>query len=210
MKKDFLSVDYLKIEDIDSVFRVTYRFKQTAKTLFRIGQPHQILRGKTLAMIFAKPSTRTRVSFDVAMNQLGGHVVYLNQDDIQLGRDETIADTTKVLSRYVDGIVARLFAHGDILELAKNASIPVINGLTNLLHPCQALSDMYTIKEKLGRLSGLKLAYVGDGSSNVCHSLMYACSKLGVKMSIACPRQYSPKPGILKETRRSCVCSRPI
>jgi len=200
MKKDFLSIDYLKMEDIESIFRVTERFKQTSKTLLRINQPQQILRGKTLAMIFAKPSTRTRISFDVAMNQLGGHVIYLNQNDIQLGRGETIADTARVLSRYVNGIVARLFAHEDLLELAKNASVPVINGLTDLLHPCQVLSDMYTIKEKFGSLSGLKLAYVGDGNSNVCHSLMYACSRLGLEMVIACPNKYKPDKDILAAT----------
>jgi len=158
--------------------------------------PHRFLsklKGKTLAMLFAKPSTRTRVSFDVAMLQLGGHALNLDFSDMQVSRGETIGDTARVLSRYVDGIMARLFRHKDIEELARAASVPVINGLTNIFHPCQALGDMMTIKEKLGSFKGKKLVFLGDGATNVCHSLINAASVLGPGMIVSCPRGYEPK-----------------
>lgn len=156
-----------------------------------------VLAGKTIAMIFQKPSTRTRVSFDVAARQLGGHAITLNWNELQLGRGETIADTARVLSRYVDGIVARVFKHSDLEELARFSSVPVINGLSDLVHPVQALSDMFTIQEKKGRLEGLKLAFVGDGSDNVLHSLLLACSKLGVNITVATPKGYEPDKRVL-------------
>jgi len=154
-----------------------------------------------LAMIFQKPSTRTRVSFEVGMFQLGGCALYLGADAIQLQRGETIADTARVLSRYVDGIMARVFAHQDVLDLARQATVPVINGLSDLLHPCQALADAFTLLEHRGSLEGLKMAYVGDGN-NVCHELMFACVKLGMSLSVATPDGYGPNPLLVKSAAR--------
>ena len=160
------------------------------------------LRGRTLAMIFQKASTRTRVSFEVGMYQLGGHALNLAGSDIQLRRGETVADTARVLSRFVDGIMARVFAHEDLEEMSRHASIPVINGLSDLSHPVQALADFMTLLERRGRLEGAKLAYVGDGN-NVCHSLMLAAVKLGVSMSVAAPAGYDPSPLIAESAARS-------
>ena len=159
------------------------------------------LERKSLAMIFQKPSTRTRVSFEVGMFQLGGTAVYLGAESIQLQRGETVADTAKVLSRYVDGIMARVFAHQDVVDLAKHGTVPVINGLSDQLHPCQALADFFTLLERRGKPDGLKLAYVGDGN-NVCHELMLGAVKLGVAMSVAAPAAYQPNPLILKSAQR--------
>lgn len=152
------------------------------------------LAGKNIAMVFQKPSTRTRVSFEVAVQQLGGHAIYLDWSQLQLGRGETVADTARVLDRYVDGIVARVFAQGDLEELARCARAPVINALSDLHHPCQVVCDLYTIWERLGSLEGLKLAYVGDGN-NVCNSLLVGCSKVGVDIGVACPEEYRPYVG---------------
>lgn len=147
------------------------------------------LKGKTLGMIFEKSSTRTRVSFEAGMLQLGGHALYLNSRDLQIGRGETISDTAKVLSQYVDAIMIRTFSHDIVEELAEHATIPIINGLTDLYHPCQALADLLTLLEVKGSLEGLKLAYIGDGN-NVAHSLLIACSKVGADISIATPPNY--------------------
>jgi ornithine carbamoyltransferase len=154
-------------------------------------EEHQLLPGRSLGMIFQKPSTRTRVSFEVGMYQLGGSALYLSAGDLQLGRGETIKDTAVVLSRYLDGIMIRTFAQSDVEELAENASIPVINGLTDSAHPCQALADVMTIRERFGRLDGLKVVYLGDGN-NVCASLMVACAKLGAAFVAATPAGYRP------------------
>jgi ornithine carbamoyltransferase len=151
-------------------------------------------------MIYEKPSTRTRVSFEVGMWQLGGYALYLNASDLQLGRGETAADTAQVLSRYVNGIMARVFAHQTILDLVKYSKVPVINGLSDFTHPCQGLADLFTIYEKKGRLSGLKLAYVGD-ANNVAHSLLYGCSKVGMDITLGCPKGYNPNPGVVSEAR---------
>jgi ornithine carbamoyltransferase len=159
------------------------------------------LKGKSLAMIFQKPSTRTRVSFEVGMFELGGTALYLGADDIQLNRGETIADTAKVLSRFVNGIVARVFAHQDLLDLAKHGTVPVINGLSDLLHPVQALADYFTLWERRGSLSGLKMAYIGDGN-NVCHELLFGAAKLGMAMAVACPEGYDPNPLVVKSAAR--------
>ena len=150
---------------------------------------HQILKGKTLGMIFSKSSTRTRVSFEVGMYQLGGSSLFLNSNDIQLGRGESIYDTANVLSRYLDGIMIRTFNHNDVLDLAKHGQIPIINGLTDDEHPCQALADLQTIMEQKGNFTGLKLAYVGDGN-NVANSLLHACTKVGMDISIGTPEGY--------------------
>ena len=155
------------------------------------------LEGKTLAMIFQKSSTRTRVSFDVGMYQLGGRAIFLSSNDLQMGRGEPISDTAKVLSRFVDGIMIRAIEHDDVIELAKHSDVPVISGLTNLEHPCQALADMLTIKEHLGDWEGKKICFVGDGN-NVCNSLLLIAPLLGMDMSVACPKGYEPNEDILK------------
>jgi ornithine carbamoyltransferase len=197
----------LKGRSIDSLFHLTReeieQILETSKLLkFQLlrGEGHPLLRGKTLAMIFEKPSTRTRVSFEVGLWQLGGYALYLNASDLQLGRGETVADTAKVLSRYVNGIMARVFAHQTILDLVKYSKVPVINGLSDFTHPCQGLADLFTIYEKKGRLSGLKLAYVGD-ANNVAHSLLYGCSKVGMDITLGCPKGYNPNPGVVSEAR---------
>src|SRR5256885_14284912 len=161
------------------------------KRLQQAREEHHLLPGRTLGMIFQKPSTRTRVSFEVGIFQLGGTALYLSAGDLQLGRGETIKDTAVVLSRYLDAIMIRTFAQADVEELAANASIPVINGLTDASHPCQALADVMTIRERFGRFDGLKVVYLGDGN-NVCASLMVACAKLGMSFVAATPASYRP------------------
>jgi ornithine carbamoyltransferase len=197
----------LKGRSIDSLFHLTReeieQILETSKLLkFQLlrGEEHPLLKGKTLAMIFEKPSTRTRVSFEVGMWQLGGYALYLNASDLQLGRGETVADTAQVLSRYVNGIMARVFAHQTILDLVKYSKVPVINGLSDFTHPCQGLADLFTIYEKKGRLSGLKLAYVGD-ANNVAHSLFYGCSKVGMDITLGCPKGYEPNPEVVSGAR---------
>ena len=163
------------------------------KAMQKAGQAQKCLTGKTLAMIFAKSSTRTRVSFEVGATQLGGSALFLSTSDIQLGRGEPISDTAKVLSRMVDGIMIRTFKQSDLEALAQHGSIPIINGLTDEFHPCQVLADLLTIYEKKGTLKGLKLAFVGDGN-NMAHSLMIGCSKLGIDVAVASPDGYKPDP----------------
>jgi ornithine carbamoyltransferase len=163
-------------------------------------EQHRLLPGRTLGMIFQKPSTRTRVSFEVGIYQLGGTGLYLSAGDLQLGRGETIKDTAVVLSRYLDAIMIRTFAQSDVEELAANASIPVINGLTDSAHPCQALADVMTIRERFGRLEGLKVVYLGDGN-NVCASLMVACAKLGMDFVAATPSGYRPDEEVVRIAR---------
>lgn len=158
------------------------------------------LEGKTLAMIFQKSSTRTRVSFDVGMYQLGGRAIFLSSNDLQMGRGEPISDTAKVLSRFVDGIMIRAIRHSDVVELAKYSDVPVINGLTDLEHPCQALADMLTIKEHLGDWEGRKICFVGDGN-NVSNSLLLIAPLLGMDMSLACPKGYEPSESIIKKAK---------
>jgi ornithine carbamoyltransferase len=165
-------------------------------------EEHHLVPGRTLAMIFQKPSTRTRVSFEVGMTQLGGHALYLAAGDLQLGRGETLKDTATVLSRYVDGIMIRTFAQDDVEELARHASIPVINGLTDISHPCQALADVMTIRERLGRIEGVRVAYLGDGN-NVCASLMVACARLGAPFVAASPEGYEVWPEAVELAREA-------
>lgn len=161
------------------------------------GEPHEILTGKSMAMIFMKSSTRTRVSFEVGMTQLGGHALYLQPSGTQLGRGETIADTAIVLSRYCDVIMARVFGHDEVVELAKHATVPVINGLSDFLHPCQIMADMMTIEEHKGKLDGLKIVYVGD-SNNVSNSIMQGCTIMGMDVTIGSPKSYTPTDEIMK------------
>lgn len=168
------------------------------KRMQKNGEPHQILKGKSLAMIFMKSSTRTRVSFEVGMTQLGGHALYLQPSGTQLGRGETIADTAKVLSRYCDVIMARVFGHNEVTELAEHASVPVINGLSDYNHPCQIMADVMTIEEHKGKLEGLKISYVGD-SNNVSNSIMQGCTILGMDVTIGSPKGYTPSDEIIKK-----------
>ncbi|HJX24418.1 MAG TPA: ornithine carbamoyltransferase [Candidatus Bathyarchaeia archaeon] len=191
--RDFLTLQDYTAEELWQILKISKHLKERAL----LGEHPDVLRGRSLAMIFQKPSTRTRVSFEIAMNQLGGHVLNLSANELQLGRGETVADTAKVMSRYVDGIMARVYSHNDLLELAAHANIPVINGLSDLFHPCQALADLFTIWEKKGDLEGLKLSFVGDGN-NVCNSLLVGCSKLGLDMAVACPKGYEPDGKVLQ------------
>lgn len=185
--KDFISLHDLTKEEIEKLIDLSIKIKTDLKK----GIQHKILKDKTLGMIFSKSSTRTRVSFEVGMTQLGGYPLFLSANDIQLGRGETIYDTAKVLERYIDGIMIRTFSHDDVVELAKHADIPVINALTDLLHPCQVLADLQTVYEKKGTLKGLKFAYIGDGN-NMAHSIMYGCAKVGIDCAIASPEGYMP------------------
>lgn len=194
--KDFLSFDGVSSEKILELLQLATDIKEK----FKSGKAYAPLTGKTLAMIFEKSSTRTRVSFEVGMLQLGGHALFLSNKDLQIGRGETIGDTAQVLSEYVDGIMIRTFEHEKVEELAKYASIPVINGLTDLSHPCQALADLLTIQEIKGDLKGLKMAYVGDGN-NVAHSLMVVCAKVGMNFSIAAPTGYEANSDIIAEAQ---------
>jgi ornithine carbamoyltransferase len=194
-QKHLLSLRDLSRADIEEIFDLAEQMKASPASY------SGALQGKSLAMIFQKPSTRTRVSFEVGMFQLGGAALYLGADAIQLQRGESIGDTAMVLSRYVNGIMARVFAHQDLLDLAKHATVPVINGLSDLLHPVQALADYFTLKERRGTLEGLKVAYVGDGN-NVCHELIFGAVKLGMTIAVACPEGYDPNPLIVKSAAR--------
>ncbi|NJD23752.1 MAG: ornithine carbamoyltransferase [Melioribacter sp.] len=194
--KSLLEINHLTLEEIYQIFDLSTSLKQ--KRL--IGEPHSVLEGKKLGMIFSKPSTRTRVSFEVGIYELGGYGMFFNQNDLQLKKSESISDTAKVLSRYLDGIMIRTFDHQDVVDLAKYGSIPVINGLTDLHHPCQVLTDLFTILEKRRTLKGLKLAYIGDGN-NMAHSLLHGCSKVGMNIAIASPSGYKPLDFIVKESK---------
>jgi ornithine carbamoyltransferase len=186
MKRDLISVLDVK-GDLNEILNLAADLKLRWKQ----GEEYLPFKNKSMAMIFEKPSTRTRVSFEVAMTQLGGHALYMSPRDLQIGRGETIADTAKVLSRYVDVIMYRAFKHEMMVELAENASVPVINALDDLEHPCQILADLLTIKEHKGDLTGLNLAYVGDGN-NVCNSLLFGCALMGINMNVSCPAGYLP------------------
>jgi ornithine carbamoyltransferase len=192
--KDLLSVNDLSLDEIHEIFDLTKSLKAKQKN----GEPHHLLKGKTLAMIFQKSSTRTRVSFEVGMWQLGGNALFLNASDPQMGRVEPINDTARTLSRYVDGLMIRTFSHLEVEELAKYASVPVINGLTDLLHPCQALADIFTAIEYKGDVRGKKLAYIGDGN-NVANALLHICAKTGMDITVATPAAYGPDSAVVRE-----------
>lgn len=191
--RDFISIHDFSREEIAYMLEVGAELKRMQKK----GIPHQCLAGKTLGMIFQKSSTRTRVAFEVGMYQLGGHALFLSPRDIQIGRGESVPDTARVLSRMLDGIMIRTFAHEEVLELAKWADIPVINGLTDLLHPTQVIGDLMTIKEHKGELKGLKCAYIGDGN-NMAHSLLFGGAKVGMDVVIAAPQGYEPDEKVLQ------------
>lgn len=189
-----LSLAELSTQEIEQIFELSARIKA------RRDRYQGSLRGKTVAMIFQKPSTRTRVAFETGIYQMGGTALYLAPDDLQLGRGETVGDTARVLSRYVDAIVARVYAQEDLEEMARCGSVPVINALSDRFHPCQAIADYFTLRELKGKLRGLKVAYVGD-SNNVAHSLIEGGAKLGVHVSIACPEGYEPNPEVVRGAR---------
>ncbi|KXS44928.1 MULTISPECIES: ornithine carbamoyltransferase [unclassified Candidatus Frackibacter] len=197
MKNHLLTVADLTVEDIEGIFELTDKLKEEVKN----GVDHPILAGKALGMIFQKSSTRTRVSFETGMFQLGGHALFLSSNDIQLGRGESISDTAKTLSRYIDGIMIRTYDHSDVEELAEEGTVPVINGLTDLLHPCQILADLYTIQEKKGNLEGKKLAYLGDGN-NIANSLLLGTTKVGMDVAIATPDDYKPNSEIIAKAKK--------
>jgi ornithine carbamoyltransferase len=194
MKKNLISIKDLSIAEIEALIDLAQALKADPASYY------EKLKGKSLGLIFQKPSNRTRVSFEVGMYQLGGYTVYLGPDDIKLGVREATKDIAQTLSRYLDVIVARTFMHKDIIDLAENATIPVVNGLSDLFHPCQGLADIFTIKEKFSVLKGLNIAYIGDGN-NVLHSLLYAASKTGMNIKMAVPKGYEPVKEIISEAK---------
>jgi len=193
--KDFLTLFDIDSEELSKILYLTEKVKKNDLSEYR-----DVLSGKNIGMIFEKPSTRTRVSFEVAINELGGKPIYLSSRDLQLKRGETISDTAKTLSRYLDGIVIRAYSHLDVEELANNASIPVINALTDMYHPCQGIADIFTIKEKKGRIKNVKIGYLGDGN-NVYHSLMIGAVMSGADINIACPHGYEPETEVYEAAK---------
>ena len=202
MKKDLLSLNDYSEKEILDILELAHKLKKETKE----GKEHHILKGKTLGMIFSKSSTRTRVSFEVGMYQLGGYPLFLSSNDIQLGRGECIEDTTRVLSRYLDGIMIRTYDQTEVEMLAKYADIPIINGLTDLLHPCQVLADLMTIQEKKGALKGLKMCYIGDGN-NMANTLLHGCAKVGMDISVATPAGYECDAEMVAEAMEAAKIS---
>jgi ornithine carbamoyltransferase len=196
MKKDFLSILDITREELFEILSLAERLKRQK----RAGVPHELLRGKTLAMIFEKSSTRTHISFEVGMNELGGHALFLNAKDLQIGRGEEIRDTARVASRYVSAVMIRANRHSTIEELAENASIPVINGLSDSEHPCQLLADILTIKEHSGEIRDLRVAWVGDGN-NVCNSLVLSSPLTGMDITVASPKGYEVSPQLVQRAK---------
>ncbi|GIV77939.1 ornithine carbamoyltransferase [Litorilinea aerophila] len=190
----FLDIQSLTDEQFWGLLRLARELKDER---IRLGQNAPILAGKSLAMVFQKPSLRTRVSFEMGMQHLGGHAFYISPQEVGLGTRESVPDVARVLSGYADGIMARVFDHEHILQLAEWGSVPVINGLSDFSHPCQALADLFTIWEELGQLAGLTLVYVGDGSNNVATSLVMAAAKVGLTMRVVAPPGYQPDPAVL-------------
>ncbi len=195
--RDLLTIYDLTKLEIEEIFKKS----EIIKAVHNLGADYKPLKGKTLGMLFEKNSTRTRVSFEVAMWQLGGHALFLSSNDIQLKRGETIPDTARVLSRYLDGIMIRAYCHDDVEVLAKYADIPIINGLTDYCHPCQALADLFTISEKKKRLHGLRLAFIGDGNNNMANSLIFGCSKVGIDIVIAAPKEFFPDKEVVDKAK---------
>jgi ornithine carbamoyltransferase len=194
MHRDFLAIPDFSRAELDQLFELAESMRTGAYT-------KKPLAGKSLAMIFLKSSTRTRVSFEAGTFQLGGHALFLSSRDVQIGRGEPVPDTARVLSRYVDGIMIRTFAHSEVEQLAQYSRVPVINGLTDLLHPCQVLADVLTIRQRLGTYEGKKVAWIGDGN-NMANSWINAAYRLGFELSLACPVGYDPNPEILERARR--------
>ncbi|MBI2862673.1 MAG: ornithine carbamoyltransferase [Chloroflexi bacterium] len=194
--KDFVSISDAGPEELQALVEAAVRLKNGPRAA-----QSGVFAGKVLALLFEKPSLRTRVSFEVAMEQLGGRAIPLGPEEVQMGRRESVSDVARTLSRFVDGIVARTFAHSTVEELAAHATVPVINGLSDLSHPCQALGDVLTIYEKKGSCRGLTLAYIGDGGSNVAHSLLLSAAQLGMHMRVACPSEHGPRPAYWERAR---------
>lgn len=192
----FISIHDITVDEFKHLMDLGVKLKKETKQ----GVKHKILEGKVLGMIFTKSSTRTRVSFETGMYQLGGYPIFLSSNDIQLGRGESIYDTANVMSRFVDGIMIRTFDHQDVIDLARFGQVPVINGLTDLLHPCQVMADLLTIYEHKGKLEGLKLAYIGDGN-NMANSLLYGCAKAGMDIAVATPEGYEPDSDVVANAK---------
>ncbi|WP_042685015.1 ornithine carbamoyltransferase [Candidatus Nitrosotenuis chungbukensis] len=195
--KDVLTLDEVDKKELVQILDLAIKLKKDLKK----GISKPLLKNKTLAMIFQKPSTRTRISFEAGMFQLGGHALNLSSQELQLSRGETVEDTAKTISRYADVIMARVYEHSTVEALAKNSKVPVINGLSNSFHPCQILADLMTIKEKKGKLKGLKLAWIGDGN-NVCNSMIYGCAKAEISISIATPKGFEPSPKVIQNCKK--------
>ncbi len=193
-KRDFISIADLSRSDIEMLFDRAELLKKEVKA----GEYRRTLEGRTLAMIFEKPSTRTRVSFEAGMTQLGGHAQYLSPSDTQIGRNEPLKDTARVLAAYCDGILIRTYAHNNVIDLARWSDVPVINGLSDFLHPCQVLSDIFTIREHFGSLEGVRVSYVGDGN-NVANSWILGASRMGLPLTIACPEGHDPGAEVLAQ-----------
>jgi len=193
-KKDLISIKDLSSNEIEKIFTLTDNIKRSP------GKYSNTLKGKSIGLLFQKPSNRTRVSFEVGAWQLGAHCTYLGSEEIKLGERESTKDVARTLSRYLDAVIARTFSHEDLMDLAKYATVPVINGLTDLLHPCQVLADIYTIRENKSKLKAVTVSYIGDGN-NVCHSLIYGCAKMGINLNIATPLGYEPDSKILKNAK---------
>lgn len=196
MKKDFLSILDITKTELDEILTDAARLKRQKKA----GVPHELLRGMSLAMIFEKSSTRTHISFEVGMHELGGHALFLNAKDLQIGRGEEIRDTARVASRYVSAIMIRAYRHSTVVDLARNATVPVINGLSDTEHPCQLLADILTIKEHFGEIDGLRVAWVGDGN-NVCNSLVLSSALTGMEIAVASPKGYEIAPEVVETAR---------
>ncbi|MDD5120791.1 MAG: ornithine carbamoyltransferase [Candidatus Omnitrophica bacterium] len=196
MKKDLLSIKDLTSAEIDSIFKLSFEVKKNKNKFAKV------LSGRSLALIFQKPSNRTRVSFEVGMYQLGGNSLYLSPSEINIGVRESIKDVAKTICRYVDGIVLRTYEHKNCLDMASSATVPIINGLSDYSHPCQALADLFTVKEKLKNLKNVVLAYVGDGN-NVCNSLLLAAARTGMSMNVASPAGYAPSQEVIKQAQAS-------
>ncbi|MBI2420298.1 MAG: ornithine carbamoyltransferase [Ignavibacteriales bacterium] len=197
--KSLISIHDLSIEEVYQIFELAKLLKLKRLS----GEPHRLLEGKKLGMIFSKPSTRTRISFEVGMYELGGIGMFFDGKTIHLGKKESISDSAKVFSRYLDGIMIRTFDHQEVVDLARYGTIPIINGLTDLLHPCQVLTDLFTILEKKQTLKGLKFVYVGDGGNNMAHSILNGCSKVGMDVVIATPDIYQPNKEIMANAQQN-------
>jgi ornithine carbamoyltransferase len=193
MKRDLLSILDLSAGELDEIIRDAVNLKM----LRREGRPHEFLKGKSLAMVFEKASTRTRISFETGMYELGGHALFLNPQDLQIGRGEEIRDTARVMSRYVDGVMIRAYRHENIEEFARYSDVPVINGLSDREHPCQIIADILTIREHFGTLSGLKVAWIGDGN-NVCNSFVLASALTGYEITVGSPARFQPRTEIVQ------------
>jgi ornithine carbamoyltransferase len=202
MKRDFLTLDDVTRPEIEGLLTSAARLKDYLKR----GVPHRFLEGRTLGMIFKKPSSRTRVSFEIGMFQLGGLALFLSNQDLGMGVRESVADIGRLFSRYLDGIMVRTFAHEEVEELARYATIPVINGLTDVHHPCQILADLLTVQEKFGRCEGVKVTWVGDGN-NVANSWLQGASKMGMHLSLACPKGYWPPAELVRKTQEEAAAN---